>query len=97
MSNMRQKNQLELAFTTKQNGEAERWAGRDRIAYGDYENERRAHADGLNWLNRRVRTRMHGGVGGGAPRGALLSRSPGFRRNGVDLRGYLAFGAYEPR
>ena len=22
---------------------------------------------GLNWLNRRVRTRMHGGVGGGGP------------------------------
>jgi hypothetical protein len=52
--------------------------GRDRIADGDYDHERPAREDGLNWLNRRVRTRMHGGVGGGAPRGVPLSRSPGF-------------------
>jgi hypothetical protein len=42
---------------------------------------RSAYPCWLQWLlnpaNRRVRTRMHGGVGGAAPRGAPLSRSQG--------------------
>ena len=66
MGEKRQKNQLELAFTAERKGEArtpDRKGTESSMAR--YESERLAER--LNPPNRRVRTRMHGGVGGGGP------------------------------
>ena len=56
-----------------------RWPlSRVRIIHGEEEPERPAMLGSLqaklNQPNRRIRTRMSGGVGGGRPRGPLLSR-----------------------
>ena len=60
-------NQLVLAFDGRLAGEAQEYGDQGTNRSWRHENERAARHDGQNWLNRRVRTRMHGGVGGGGP------------------------------
>jgi hypothetical protein len=76
MSEKRLKNQIELAFTYAPEGEALRVYGRDRRACGEGGNRKpdrqlravkSSIADVFNQPNRRVRNRMHGGVGGAEP------------------------------
>ena len=70
--------QLRLDFPSAPTGEA-RQAGREDIESLSVVSEPECPADTLtrqrNFSNRRIRTRMYGGVGGVGPRGSPLSRS----------------------
>ena len=82
MRTKRQNIQLELALEPEAKGEARSAGGRGteaRMAFADSERRRLGGlcpmpSGRLNPSNRRVRTRMHGGVGGVEPRGSPLSR-----------------------
>ena len=64
----RQKNQLELAFARNERGEAliDSKEGTESLV-AKHESADLVDIFSATPLNRRVRTRMHGGVGGGGP------------------------------
>ena len=75
MRTKRQNIQLELALEPEAKGEARSAGAQGTEARMARAGPERPAADRLNPSNRRVRTRMHGGVGGVEPRGSPLSRS----------------------
>ena len=80
MNDRRPDNQLRLTFAEEPAGEAQPFAAQEAessTAAGETERPVKSviHDRTHNQLNGRVRTRMHGGVGGAGPQGPPLSRS----------------------